>query len=177
MCVEPTTALVIGSAVSSGIQYQTGKAQQKAEYQAQKDRNRLARENALQRYATEQLKIRQVVDQNKAKGYEASLRARKARATAVTSAGESGLDMSGSTELLIGDYYRTEGNYKASLARNLKINIDQFERNLEAIEFGAEAQSTYETPPNSALLFASSALNVANTYYGQKAMKDNMKLR
>ena len=57
MCVEPTTALVIGSAVSSGIQYQTGKAQQKAEYQAQKNRNRLARENALQRYVSEQLKI------------------------------------------------------------------------------------------------------------------------
>lgn len=177
MCVEPTTALLIASASSSAIQYQTGKAQQKATYQAQKRQNALARENALQRYASEQLKIRQVVEQNKAKGYEASLRARKARATARTSAGESGLAISGSTEMLLADYYRTEGNYKTSLARNLKINIDQFERNLEAIEFGAEAQSTYETPPNSALLFASSALNVANTYYGQKAMKDNMKLR
>ena len=54
----------------------------------------------------------------------------------------------------------------------MNINISQFERNLEAIQFGQKAQSTYEMPPNPALLFASSALNVANTYYGLEAQKE-----
>ena len=50
----------------------------------------------------------------------------------------------------------------------MNINISQFERNLEAIQFGQESQSTYLTPPNSKLLFATQALNVANTYYSLK---------
>ena len=53
------------------------------------------------------------------------------------------------------DYYRTEGNFNSALQRNLGINIAQYERNLEAIQFGQQAQSTYVSPPNPALLFAS----------------------
>jgi len=77
------------------------------------------------------------------------------------------------------DYYRTEAKYKNSLANNLAINISQFERNLEAIQFGQESQSTYVQPPNPELLFASSALNVANTYYSLEAQKEinNLKPR
>ena len=37
--------------------------------------------------------------------------------------------MSGSTSALMADYYRTEGNYKNALAKNLDINISQYERN------------------------------------------------
>ena len=73
----------------------------------------------------------------------------------------------------MGDYYRVQGNYNASLQRNLGINISQFERNLEAIQFGQEAQSTYLQPHHPALLFASSALNVANTYYSLEFQKEN----
>ena len=59
-----------------------------------------------------------------------------------------------------------------SLAKNLDININQFERNLEAIQFGQESQSTYVQPPNPELLFASASLNVANTYYSLEAEKN-----
>ena len=69
------------------------------------------------------------------------------------------------------DYYRTEGNYNSALQRNLQLNVNQFERNLEAIQFGQKAQSTYVQPPNPNLLFVSSALNVANTYYGITSSK------
>ena len=172
MCVEPTTALLIASTASSAIQYQQGKEQQKARFEAQKRQNEIARRNALQRYASEQLKIRQVAKQSSQKGFEATLKARKARAEFVTTAGSAGIALSGSTNALLNDFYRTEGNYKASLARNLDINISQFERNLEAIQFGQEAQSTYVQPPNPAMLFASSALNVANTYYGLEFQKE-----
>ena len=55
----------------------------------------------------------------------------------------------------------------------MAINISQFERNLEAIQFGQESQSTYVTPPNSKLLFATQALNVANTYYSLQFQKQN----
>ena len=173
MCVPPQVALLAVSAGSSLLQFQQAKQQQKAQYEAQKRQNEIARKNALQRYASEQLKIRQIEKQSSQKGFEATLKARKARSEFITTAGSSGIALSGSTNALLADFYRTEGNYKASLARNLDINISQFERNLEAIQFGQEAQSTYVQPPNPAMLFASSALNVANTYYTLENQKAN----
>jgi hypothetical protein len=173
MCVQATTALTIVSALSSYGQYQAGKQQQKNAYEAQKRTNKLAKENAIQRYAAEQLRIRQVLTASAQKGYQASLKARKARATFITEAGDAGgLALSGSTNALLANYYRTEGKYQTSLQNNMGINISQFERNMEAIQFGQKSQSVYEQPPNSALLFASSAMNVANTYYGLEAQKE-----
>jgi hypothetical protein len=163
MCVPPQVALVALSAGSSYLQFQQQKKAQKDAQAQQIRQNEIAKKNALQRYASEQLKIRQVAKQSSQKGFEATLRARKARAEFVTTAGSSGIALSGSTNALLADFYRTEGNYKASLARNLDINVSQFERNLEAIQFGQEAQSTYVQPPNPAMLFASAVGNVANT--------------
>lgn len=168
MC-DPVTAVAVASA---GLQYQTGKAQQKAQYQAQKRQNELAKNNAIRRYATEQLRIRQEIEKSKDKGFQATLRARKARSQFRASAGESGVAEAGSIQGLLADYYRTEGNYKSALANNLDINISQYERNLEAIQFGQESQSTYVSPPNPELLFATQALNVANTYYSLEAEKE-----
>ena len=54
----------------------------------------------------------------------------------------------------------------------MNINISQYERNLEAIQFGQKSQSVYEQPPNPELLFASAVLNVGNTYYKQKYDKE-----
>ena len=171
MC-NPTTALAVVNIASTGLQYQMGKAQAQNTYNQQKRQNDLAKSNAIQRYAAEQLKIRQVAQRFADKEYEASRKARKTRATYITEAGGAGLAISGSTERLLGDYYRIEGNYKSSLAKNMKINYSQYERNLEAIQFGQEAQSTYLTPPNSNLLFASAALNVANSYYNLQRTKE-----
>ncbi len=166
MC-DPLTAVAVASA---GLQYQTAKAQQKAQFVAQKRQNEIARANAIRRYASEQLKIRQVISQSAEKGFQASIKGKKARARFI--AGSEGLALSGSQESLMRDYYRTEGNYNSALQRNLALNINQFERNLEAIQFGQQAQSTYVQPPNPNLLFVSSALNVANTYYSVQALKD-----
>ena len=170
MCVPPQVALTIASAGSSFLQFQQAKAQQKANYNAQKRQNEIARENAIRRYATEQLKIRQEITKSKEKGFEASIRSKKARARFI--AGSEGLALSGSQESLMRDYYRTEGNYNSALQRNLQLNVNQFERNLEAIQFGQKAQSTYVQPPNPNLLFVSGALNVANTYYGLQVQKE-----
>ena len=170
MCVPPQVALTIASAGSSFLQFQQAKAQQKAQYEAQKRQNEIARENAIRRYATEQLKIRQEITKSKEKGFEASIRSKKARAKFI--AGSEGLALSGSQESLMRDYYRTEGNYNSALQRNLQLNVNQFERNLEAIQFGQQAQSTYVQPPNPNLLFVSGALNVANTYYGLQVQKE-----
>ena len=164
MCVEPTTALMIASAGSSLIQFQQAKASQKAQYEAQKRQNEIARANA-----TEQLKIRQVLAKSSEKGFQASIKAKKTRAKFL--AGSEGLALSGSQERLLGDYYRVQGNYNSALQRNMAVNISQFERNLEAIQFGQQAQSTYVQPPNPALAFASASLNVANTYYGLEFQK------
>ena len=175
MCVEPTTALMIASAGSSLLQFQQAKAQQKAQFVAQKRQNEIARANAIRRYASEQLKIRQVVSQSAEKGFQASIKGKKARARFI--AGSEGLALSGSQERLMADYYRTEGNFNSALQRNLGINIAQYERNLEAIQFGQQAQSTYVSPPNPALLFASASLNVANSYYSLEAQKQLMGLQ
>ena len=170
MCVEPTTALMLASAGSSVLQFQQAKEQQKETYRQQKRQNEIARQNAIRRYATEQLKIRQEIKKSKVKGFEASLRSKKARARFI--AGSEGLAMSGSQEALFRDYYRTQGNYNSALQKNLQLNVNQFERNLEAIQFGQKAQSTYVQPPNPNLLFVSGALNVANTYYGLQVQKE-----
>ena len=169
MCVEPTTALMIASAGSSLIQFHQAKAQQKAQFVAQKRQNELARANAIRRYATEQLKIRQVAQKSPEKGFQASIKGKKTRAKFL--AGAEGLALSGSQERLLGDYYRVQGNFNSALQRNMAVNVAQFERNLEAIQFGQQAQSTYEQPPNPALAFASASLNVANTYYSMEFQK------
>lgn len=172
MCVEPTTAMMIASAVSSGVEYKQQKQAQKNQYNAQIRQNEIAKRNAVQRYASEQLKINQQVKATQQKGYEANLKSKKARGEFVADVSGSGLAMSGSTENLMRDFYRVEGNYMSSLNTNLDIDIAQYERNLEAIQFGQEAQSTYVAPPNPELLFVSSALNVANSYYSMEAQKE-----
>ena len=115
MC-DPLTAVAVASA---GLQYQQAKAQQKAQYEAQKRQNEIARQNAIRRYATEQLKIRQELFKSKTKGFEASIRSKKARARFI--AGSEGLALSGSQEALFRDYYRTQGNYNSALQKKFTI--------------------------------------------------------
>ncbi len=178
MCVEPTTALLIASVASAGIQYQQTVATQKAQQQAQQRQNDIAQRNAIQRYAAEGLKIRQLADQSAQKGLQASLKTRAEKAKFIASAGDAGgIALSGSTEALYMDFDRVKGNYDNSLTNNLGINVSQYRRNLEAIQFGQEAQSTYVTPPNPELAFATGVLNVANTYYGLEAEKANRGLQ
>ena len=163
----------VAMALSAGLQYSVAKQQAKNVYAQQKRQNELARKNAIQRYAAEQLKIRQTAKRFQEKGYEATLEGRKKRAEYIAYAGGRGLALSGSTNSLLGDYYRIEGRYKASLDRNMDINVSQYNRTLEAIQFGQESQSTYLTPPNSNLLFASAALGFANNYYNFQNRKEN----
>ena len=171
MC-NPTTALMAVQVASAGLQYKAGKQQQKDAYNAQIRKNELARKNAIQRTASATLRIRQELKKASLKDYAGTLKARKARATYIAGAGDAGgLAMSGSTNALLAGYYRTEGRFRNAIRNNMDINISQFERNLEAIQFGQEAQSTYVTPPNPNLLFATQALNVANTYYSLEFQK------
>ena len=173
MC-SPTIALTVASVASAGLQYQAGKAQQKAQYAQQVRQNELARKNAVARYASAQLKIRQTLAKASQSDLKGTLKARKARATYIAGVGDAGgLALSGSTNALLANYHRTEGNFRNAIRNNMNINISQFERNLEAIQFGQESQSTYLTPPNSKLLFATQALNVANTYYSLQFQKQN----
>jgi hypothetical protein len=177
MC-SPTIALTVASVASAGLQYQQGKAQQKAQYAQQIRQNELARKNAVARYASAQLKIRQELKKSAQSDLAGTLKARKARATFIAGAGDAGgLAISGSTNALLANYYRTEGNFRNAINNNMQMNVSQFERNLEAIQFGQESQSTYETPPNSALLFASSALNTANSYFSMTSGMENAGLK
>ena len=176
MC-SPTIALTVASVASAGLQYKAGKTQQKAVYAQQIRQNELAKKNAVARYASAQLKIRQELNKASQKDLQATLKARRARATYLAGVSDAGgLAISGSTNALLANYYRTEGKYRNAIRNNMDINISQFERNLEAIQFGQESQSTYLTPPNPKLLFATQALNVANTYYSLQWQKEKLGL-
>ena len=176
MC-NPTIGMMAVSAASAGLQYQMGKAQQEAQYAQQKRQNELARKNAIIRYASAQLKIRQTLKQAAQKDYVGTMKGRKARAKYIAGVGDAGgLALSGSVNALLANYHRTEGNYRNAIRNNMAINISQYERNLEAIQFGQESQSTYLTPPNPTLLFATQALNVANTYYSLQWQKEKLGL-
>ena len=82
--------MVAVSLASAGLQYKVAKQQAKNTYDQQKRQNELAKKNAIQRYAAEQLKIRQVAKRFQEKGYEATLKSRKKRAEFITHAGASG---------------------------------------------------------------------------------------
>ena len=58
MC-DATTALLVVNVASAGLKYKSQKAQQQNAYDRQKRQNDIAKKNAIQRYAAEQLKIRQ----------------------------------------------------------------------------------------------------------------------
>ena len=176
MC-DPVTMTVMAVA-NAGMQYKQQKAQAKARYAQQKRQNELAKKNAQQRYASAGLKIRQELKKSAQADLRGTLKARKARATYIAGAGDAGgLAISGSTNALLANYYRTEGNYKTAIQNNMGINISQYERNLEAIQFGQESQSTYLTPPDSKMLFATQAFNVANTYMSLEFQRQNAGLQ
>ena len=172
MC-DPVTMAVV-TVANAGLQYKQQKAQQKAEFARQQRQNEMAKRNANMRYASAGLKIRQELEKSAQADYKGTIKARRARASYIAGVGDAGgLAISGSTNALLANYYRTEGNYKTAIQNNMNINISQYERNLEAIQFGQESQQTYLTPPNSTLLFATQALNVANTYMSYEFQRQN----
>jgi|TARA_B110000858_G_scaffold194675_1_gene249527 hypothetical protein len=172
MC-DPVTMAVV-TVANAGLQYKQQKAQQKAEFARQQRQNEMAKRNANMRYASAGLKIRQELEKSAQADYKGTIKARRARASYIAGVGDAGgLAISGSTNALLANYYRTEGNYKTAIQNNMNINISQYERNLEAIQFGQESQQTYLTPPNSNLLFATQAMNVANTYMSYEFQRQN----
>ena len=125
MC-SPTIALTVASVASAGLQYKQGKAQQKAQYAQQVRQNDLARKNAVARYASAQLKIRQELSKASQSDLRGTLKARKARATYIAGVGDAGgLALSGSTNALLANYQRTEGNFRNAI-RNMGIGKDEF---------------------------------------------------
>ena len=172
MC-DPVTMAVV-TVANAGLQYKQQKAQQKAEFARQQRQNEMAKRNANMRYASAGLKIRQELEKSAQADYKGTIKARRARASYIAGVGDAGgLAISGSTNALLANYYRTEGNFRNAIRNNMDINISQFERNLEAIQFGQESQQTYLTPPNSNLLFATQAMNVANTYMSYEFQRQN----
>ena len=172
-----TTALMVTQIATAGLQYKMQTQQARNQYAQQKRQNDLAKKNAIIRYASAQLKIRQKLTQAAQKDYVGTMKGRRARAKYIAGVGDAGgLAIHGSVNALLANYYRTEGNYRNAIRNNMAINISQYERNLEAIQFGQESQSTYLTPPNPKLLFATQALNVANTYYSLQWQKEKLGL-
>ena len=113
MC-NPTIAVTAIAGASSYINYRQQLQAQKNAEQAQIRQNELAKKNALQRYASEQLRIRQVVKQSQEKGFQATKKRRQQTEKFMAFRADRGVAMSGSMNALLADYYRTEGNFNSA---------------------------------------------------------------
>lgn len=160
MC-SPT--LVI-SAISSALSFQQSQAEANERTRQQNEQNRIAKQDAINKMAQEDLRIRQVANQSLDKNAVVERDRRKATATATVQAGESGV--SGiSVDRLMADFMRQEGEFKNSTLTNLKAELQQSDSNKKSISIGQSANSTSVSKFNPLPSFANASLAFANDYY------------
>jgi len=170
MC-SPT--LVI-SAFTSALSFQQKQAEANERTRQQNEQNRVAKEDAINKMAQEDLRIRQVANQSLDKNAVVERDRRKATATATVQAGESGV--SGiSVNRLMADFMRQEGEFKNSTLTNLKAELQQSTANKKSISIGQSANSTSVTKFNPLPAFANASLAFANDYYTYKGIQDQRK--
>jgi hypothetical protein len=169
MC-SPT--LVI-SAFSQAIKFQQANKQQKiARAQALKQRE-IADKNYRLKVAQERLKIRQKAKLEKQKAGAVDIQSRQARAEARVGAETF---TGGVLDRVLGDYYRQQGNYKASVLANLDNEIAQSDMNIKGYGVELEANTPYIPKVNTLGLVGASALSWGNDYYTWKGEKEKMDL-
>lgn len=161
MC-DPVTQTIIAVA-QLGMGYMNDKAEANARTQQQKRQNEMARRNAVQKMASEELRIRQEFKATRGEMAEQGLKSKRARATAEVQAGEGGVS-GRSVDALFAEYYREEGLYKNAQLNNLAGELVQHRENMKAISLGQEANSTYVTKFSPMTSLANRGLQFAGTY-------------
>lgn len=161
MC-DPVTQTIIAVA-QLGMGYMNDKAEADARRQQQIRQNELARRNAVQKMASEELRIRQEFKATRNEMADQSLQSRRAKATAEVQAGEGGVSGK-SVDALFAEYYREEGLYKNAQLNNLAGELVQHRENMKSISLGQEANSTFVTKFNPMTSLANRGLQFAGTY-------------
>ena len=169
MC-DPT---LIISAVSNGLKMYSAIQENKSSRTQQQRVNAVAKQNRINKETAENFRIRQKRNETVAKGFEASLEGKEARATAMASA-ES---VTGSSvDKLMFDFLRQEGKYKNMLLNNLDAEVFASNQRKEAFVTQQEGQQTYVTDMNYIMPVASAGLNYANDYYIWKEKQEMKEL-
>ncbi len=165
MC-NPTLAIAGASAV---LQYQVANAQQKAIQEQQKRQNEIAMRNREQAIVS---KTRGLIQRTKGrleKIGEAEKISRRKRATFKVNRE----NLTGNSyDFLLANYYDTEATYRNRILGNIASSKFQYIQDLKAVDLRYDSQSTYVSPVDKNLNFASSALSFGSTYYDYKAKQN-----
>ena len=164
MC-NPT---LIVAGLSAGMQYQASITQQKIAEQRANRQNEIAKTNQIQRSKAESLKLKQSTEANLEKLRLAERKSRRDRATFRTNKNYTG----NTYEMLLGNYYDSEAQYRNTVMGNIEKNVFQFDRTQEALQTNYDAQATYVQSPDYLYTAGASALSFAGSYYDYKAKKN-----
>tara|TARA_R100000697_G_scaffold60029_2_gene73029 strand:- start:969 stop:1550 length:582 start_codon:yes stop_codon:yes gene_type:complete len=165
MC-NPTLAIAGAQAV---LQFQVANAQQKAIRDQQIRQNEIAMRNREQAIVS---KTRGLIQRTKGrleKIGEAEKISRRKRATfKVNRENVTG----NSYDFLLANYYDKEANYRNRILGNIASSKFQYLQDLKAVDLRYDSQSTYVSPVDRNMNFASSALSFGSTYYNYKAKQN-----
>jgi hypothetical protein len=130
------------SAASAGASFISAQQQAAAQAEAQAEHQERTAENArvafLNSAATENARIEEERAATSQDIFETGIQAKKARATAVTAAGEAGV--SGiSVDALLREFSATESRHNEAVRQNLAFSEAQSARNIEAARTGAKS--------------------------------------
>lgn len=165
MC-DPVT-IGVGSAV---LGFVADRQESKALASQQNYQNAVAKKNALQQMASEELRIRQVSDSARTDIADAKKKIRVEKAQAKLEAGESGVS-GNSVDAVYRDYMREEGEYQNRVLNNLAGEIMQHNQNMTAIQTNQMANSTSVTRFSPALSLAKAGLSAGGSYFDYRQQR------
>ena len=169
MC-SPTLAI---SAFSQALKFQQARKQQRiARAQAVKQ-TEIADKNYRLKVAQERLKIRQKAKLEKEKAGAVDIQSRQVRAKARVGAETF---TGGVLDRGLKDYFRQQGNYKASFLNNLDNEIAKSDTNIKGYGVELEANTPYIPQTNTLGLIGASASAWGQDYFTWKGEKDKLDL-
>lgn len=141
------TAISIGLSVAGNVAGFAGQQQQTDAYNAAAQQNAInAGSAATRKYSDEQRRISQEAKQTNQEGWDAVMKARQAKGTAVASAGTAGMDLSSlSVNSILSNIAFNEANSEYNIADRHDQEEAGYRSNVEA--YKAEAQGRINSMP------------------------------
>ena len=155
MCIEPTTAMAIGSFAIGTAQAVSGYAAKQEDaaslrqYQAQEAYNaEFARNQTWNQLGTRQ---QQEVEAGSQALFDNSIRAIKARATADTAAAEAGVQ-GNSIERIARNFYMEQGRIDAATERNVEMSVQQLQEEKKQAQAQFVSRTNFQKVKDPSLL-------------------------
>jgi len=158
------------SIATVGVGFLADRQESKALASQQNYQNAVAKKNALQQMASEELRIRQVSDSARTDIADAKKKIRVEKAQAKLEAGEGGVS-GNSVDALFRDYMREEGEYQNRVMNNLAGELVQHNQNMKSIQTNQMANSTSVTRFSPALSLATRGLEAGSSFFDYRAQR------